>query len=237
MVRVAGGTYIRPLERDPVARTVAAFHLDRRQVTNAEYLAFVRENPQWQRSKVNSLFADDGYLRHWQDDVTLGPTAPPDAPVTNVSWFAARAYLRAFGKRLPSTDEWEFAARASAEKQDATKDPAFKQTILTWYSRPTPRVLPAVTTGVANIYGVQGLHGLVWEWTRDFNSALATGESRADGSPDSALFCGGAGLNTNNATEYADFMRFALRSSLRGNYCLPNLGFRGARQSNLDPTP
>lgn len=239
MALVQGGRYIRPLERDPKPREVAAFHLDRRQVTNAEFLAFVREHPSWRRSRVNSLFADRGYLRHWRGDLELGPGAPADAPVVNVSWFAARACLMSRGHRLPTTDEWEFVARASATEADATKDPDFKKTILAWYSRPTPAVLPAVTTGEANVYGVQGLHGLVWEWTLDFNSALATGESRADGSPDSALFCGGAGLNKNSATEYADFMRFAMRSAIRGNFCLPNLGFRGARDASppTDPKP
>ena len=236
MARIEGGSYIRPLERNPQPRTVASFLLDRRQVTNAEFLAFLKTNPDWQRSRINSLFADDAYLRHWQGELDPGPAAPPESPVTNVSWFAARAFLRTQGKRLPTTDEWEFAARASATKADASSDPSFKKTILEWYSQPSPEVLPSVTTGQANIHGIQGLHGLIWEWTSDFNSALATGESRADGSPNAGLFCGGAGLNTNSATEYADFMRFAMRSSLRGNYCLPNLGFRGARGSTSNPT-
>jgi len=229
MALIPADSYIRPLEKDGKPRAVEAFYLDTRPVTNADYLSFLKAHPKWRRSQINRLFADKSYLRHWKDDLDPGPAAPPDAPVTHVSWFAARAYLKTQGKKLPTVDQWELAARASAEQPDATKDPAFKTQILEWYARPNPEVLPPVDTYPPDFHGVRGLHGLVWEWTRDFNSALATGESRADGSGDSALFCGGAGLNKNSATEYADFMRFAMRSSLKGNYCLASLGFRGAR--------
>lgn len=231
MAWIEGGTYVRPLERDGQARTVKGFYLDQKPVSNGEFLKFVTANPSWQRSRINRLFADQSYLSHWSGDLALGPDAPESAPVTNVSWFAARAYLKAQGKRLPTIDEWEFAARADEKRVDATADPEFKKRILEWYAKPNPKRLPSPTTLPADIHGVHALHGLVWEWTLDFNSALGTGESRSDGSPGSNLFCGGAGLNRNNSTEYADFMRFAMRSSLKGNYCVANLGFRGARDT------
>ncbi len=241
MVRIAGGAYTRPLEKAGQVRQVAPFELDVRQVTNAEFLTFVTARPEWRRSKANPLFADAGYLRHWASDTKLGPLAPPDAPVTNVSWFAARAYLKHHGKRLPSLDEWEFAARADGRQVDATKDPEFRKQILAWYSTPTPAVLPAADTMPANFHGVRGLHGLVWEWPRDFVASMSGGESRSDGSPDGPLFCGGAASDPNQAVEYADFMRVAFRSSLQGNFCLAGLGFRGARDapasSPTDPKP
>ena len=237
MVRIDGGTYTRPLEKAGQVRQVAPFELDVRQVTNAEFLAFVTARPEWRRSQVNPLFADASYLRHWAGDLVLGPLAPPDAPVTNVSWFAARAYLMSLGKRLPSLDEWEFAARADARQADATKDPEFRKQILAWYSKPTPAVLPAAGTMPANFHGVRGLHGLVWEWPRDFVASMSGGESRSDGSPDGPLFCGGAASDPNQAVEYADFMRIAFRSSLQGNFCLAGLGFRGAKDAPANPAP
>ncbi|MFV0416466.1 MAG: formylglycine-generating enzyme family protein [Chthoniobacterales bacterium] len=229
MAEIAGGTYIRPLEKDGKPRPVESFLIDTKPVTNGEFLAFVRENPRWSRSQVNRLFADKNYLRHWQGDLELGPNAPENAPVVNVSWFAARAYLKNVSQRLPTIDEWEYVARADATRADASADPDFKAKILNWYSRPATTPLPPVGASEANVYGVHDLHLLIWEWTDDFNSALGVGESRADGSPNAALFCGGAGLNKNSATEYADFMRFGMRTSLQGNYCIGTLGFRGAR--------
>ncbi|MDC2887990.1 hypothetical protein [Psychrosphaera algicola] len=37
--------------------------------------------------------------------------------------------------------------------------------------------------------GVKDLHGLIWEWTEDFNSALVSGESRSDSNINQKLFC------------------------------------------------
>lgn len=230
-VRIEGGTYRRPLEKSGQVRTVAPFLLDMRQVTNAEFLAFVTTHPAWRRSQVNRLFADDAYLRHWASDTELGPKAPPDAPVTHVSWFAARAFLKDCGKRLPTLDEWEFAARADEQQIDATQDPEFRKRILAWYAKPAREVLPNADSMPANIHGVRGMHGLVWEWTANFVASMSGGESRSAGSPDGPLFCGGAATDPNQAVEYADFMRVAFRSSLQGNFCLAGLGFRGAKDA------
>jgi len=239
MVRIEGGSYTRPLEKSGQPRQVSTFLLDVRQVTNAEFLAFIATHPEWQRSRVNRLFADSGYLRHWAGDVELGPLALPDAPVTNVSWFAARAFLKDQGKRLPTLDEWEFAARADESRTDATADPEFRKRILMWYSKPTPEVLTPAGSMPANVHGVSSMHGLVWEWTSNFVSSMAGGESRSDGSPEGPLFCGGAATDPNQAVEYADFMRVAFRSSLQGSFCLGGLGFRGAKDAPAptDPTP
>jgi sulfatase modifying factor 1 len=124
MVTIPAGIY-RPVTRaatDPETIDVASFKLDTLPVTNAEFLAFVTANPQWRRSRVSPLFADETYLRHWAGDLELGPLALPDAPVVNVTWFAARAYARAQNRRLPSLAEWELAAMAgySRPRLDAT---------------------------------------------------------------------------------------------------------------------
>lgn len=237
MVNITGGIYQRPLEKGGKLRTVQPCQLDVRQTTNAEFLAFVTAHPEWRRSQVNRLFADQGYLSHWAGDTGLGQAAPPDSPVVNVSWHAARAFLKTVGKRLPTVDEWEFAARADEHKPDANNDPAFKAQILEWYSKPTPTILTAAGAQTPNFYGVSGMHGLVWEWTRDFVSAITSGEARSDGTQDAQLFCGGGGADPNQATEYANFMRVAFRSSLQGDFCLPGLGFRGAKDRPPTKSP
>lgn len=241
MVVVAGGEY-RPLYRQPIAGTrrdtilrrvvpvkVAPFELDRHAVTNAEYLAFVREHPEWRRSRVSRLYADESYLRGWKGDLEPGPASPANSPVVNVSWFAARAYCRAQGKRLPSVAEWELVAAADEKRRDATRDPKFLDRIRRYYSHPTPAVLPAVGSTFRNAWGVDDLHGLVWEWTLDFNSALVSGESRGDASLERGLYCGAGASNAGDFGDYAAFMRYAFRSSLQARYTTANLGFRAAR--------
>ena len=82
--------------------------------------------------------------------------------------------------------------------------------------------------GEKNGYGVYDVHGLVWEWTADFNSAILSGDAR-DGGADVKLFCGAGASSARNVDDYPAFMRFAFRSSLKANYCIHNLGFRCAK--------
>jgi formylglycine-generating enzyme required for sulfatase activity len=41
-------------------------------------------------------------------------------------------------------------------------------------------------------------------------------------------FCAAASIEVNDMEDYAAFLRFSYRGSLRGNYCIANLGFRCA---------
>jgi formylglycine-generating enzyme required for sulfatase activity len=246
-VRIEGGRY-RPLWRQPVpgasrdtvrravvATDVRPFLLDRHAVTNADFLEFVRNHPEWQRSRVSRLFADASYLHHWRGDLVPGPGAPMASPVVYVSWFAARAYAAAQGGWLPTVAEWELAASADETRRDASRDPRFLERIREWYARPVPAVMPAVGSTFRNAWGVDDLHGLVWEWTLDFNSALVSGESRADGSLDRSLFCGAGASGAADFADYAAFMRYAYRSSLEARYTTAQLGFRVAYDAPAAP--
>lgn len=208
-----------------------AFLLDRHPVTNAEYLEFVRANPKWRRSQVRRLFADPSYLEHWKGDLEIGGNAGAldRQPVRFVSWFAAKAYCAWKGGRLPTTVEWEFAAGAGYNGADGTQEPEFVRAVQEWYATPAPGMLPAVQSRRPNYFGIHDLHGLVWEWTSDFNSAIVTGDARGDTGLDRQLFCGAGSLGANDRGNFAAFMRFGFRSSLRAPYTVHNLGFRCAK--------
>ncbi len=229
MVQIPDGIY-RPLlksKTDAAEIRVKSFWLDAEPVSNGEFLEFVRANPRWQRLNVARLFADENYLKNWKGDLALGGNAPANSPVVNVSWFAAKAYAQWKGKRLPAIAEWELAAGASATHRDGENDPAFKAGILKWYSESGATELRPIG-GEKNFYGARDLHGLVWEWTADFNSAILSGDAR-DGGADTKLFCGAGAQSARNVDDYPAFMRFAFRSSLKANYCIHNLGFRCAK--------
>jgi len=230
MVQIPGGVY-RPLVRggtDLKEVPVKAFYLDIVPVANGDYLKFVRANPAWQRSSVRRIFADESYLKNWQGDLQPGSNAPANAPVVYVSWVAARAYAHWLGKRLPTVAEWEHAASAGPTRSDGENDPVFQSEVLRWYAEPSATEFLPAGGGPKNVYGVRDLHGLVWEWIADFNSAVFSGDSR-DGGVDSRLVCGGGAQNSQNAGDYPGFMRYAFRSSLQADYCVHNLGFRCAK--------
>lgn len=236
MARVEGGIYRPVFPPSPAEKEmrVEPFLLDTLPVTNGEFLAFVTKNPKWRRGSVPRLFADSAYLNHWEGPLSLGKEVDKDQPVTRVSWFAAKAFCEASGKRLPTEIEWEHAAAADEKVADARQDPTFTAKILGWYSRPGSHRLPTVGQTGPNLWGVRDLHGLVWEWVGDFNNTLVSSDSRESGDPDMSRFCGAAAVSAEDKNDYASFMRIAFRSSLKAPYTTANLGFRCARDVTGD---
>jgi formylglycine-generating enzyme len=230
-VALPGGEFRSALRYEDLAggSRVAPFALMRRPVTNGEFLAFVRENPRWRRDRVASVLAEQRYLSQWAGPVELGPSARADQPVTWVSWFAADAYCQARGARLPTWVEWEYAAAADETRRDARRDRTFRERILSWYARPSNTALPRAGLQAPNAYGVQDLHGLVWEWTDDYSSLLVSSDNREQGGADTAKFCGAGALSMDDRENYAVLMRVAMLSSLDGADATANLGFRCAR--------
>lgn len=228
MVHIKGGTYIPLYGVDSTAVTIDDFLMDVYPITNADYLKFVKKFPEWQKNKVKRLFADGNYLIDWENDLSYGKALSEKAVVTNVSWFAAKNYCECQGKRLPTIDEWEYAAIADEITADARKKESYNQRILDWYEAPKS-LDKKIGSTFKNYWGVYDLHGLVWEWTMDFNSVLISGESRKDVDKDSNLFCGSAAVGASDLMNYAAFMRYAFRGSMKANYSVKNLGFRCAQ--------
>lgn len=230
MVELSAGE-VRPLylTKDSPLTPVAAFWLDTLPVTNQQFAQFVQQYPEWQPNKVPPLFAESQYLEHWQGETISAEQAAQ--PVTFVPWYAADAYCQAQGKRLPTVSEWEYAAQASENAAQGNNDANYHRRILAWYAKPAGDKLAEVGQSQANFWQIYDLHGLIWEWTQDFNSALVTGESRGDSSLDQGLFCGSAAAGSADPADYAAFMRYGFRSSLKAPYTLANLGFRCAKDS------
>ncbi|MEE9348727.1 MAG: formylglycine-generating enzyme family protein [Flavobacteriaceae bacterium] len=225
MVDVKGGTYTPLYGRDSLQVTIQNFKMDVYPVTNKDYIQFVKNYPKWKKSKAKKLFVDGSYLYQWKNDTILGANQSFKAPITNISWFAANDYCECQGKRLPTIDEWEYVAMANEKLPDARRVKDYNEYILSWYEKPKT-FNNEIGSTFKNYWGVFDLHGLVWEWTSDFNSVLISGESRKDVDKDSDLFCGSAAIGANDLMNYAAFMRYAIRGSVKAKYTMKNLGFR-----------
>ncbi len=228
-VLIEGGTFtpLYGLDKDQQSMTVSSFRMDPYPVTNQEFFKFTKSHFKWQPGQPSSLLADKDYLSHWKGKRPSRKLE--NVPVTYVSWFAAHDYCAAQKGRLPTVLEWEYVASASETKKDASQDKEFIEKLLQWYSKPTEDgKISRIGQGKPNIWGVYDLHGVVWEWTHDFNSVFVTGDNRQDKDKLKNLFCGFGGQGAQNRSNYAAFMRYALRNSLKGNYTLMNLGFRCA---------
>jgi len=96
MVHVPEGTFLSGKEGE--SRYLPAFYIDRTEVTNAQYAAFVKATGH----PAPSHFAGGS-----------PPAGKGDHPVVNVALPDALAYAKWAGKRLPTEHEWERAARGT----------------------------------------------------------------------------------------------------------------------------
>ena len=231
LVQIPGGEYKPFYGSNEAIVTVGPFLVEENAVRNSDFLRFVKANPSWRKSNVKQVYADTAYLTGWVNDTVLPLNALPDAPITNISWFAAKAYAESIGKRLPTMDEWEFLAMADEKMPNARKEESYSKAIIALYLI-KDRQFHAVKKTAPNYWKVYNLFDLVWEWTDDFNSVLTTGDSREASYDNKGLFCAGGATSATDVLNYAAFMRFGFRASLKATYCISNLGFRCAKDIN-----
>jgi formylglycine-generating enzyme required for sulfatase activity len=217
-----------PADGQSAPARIAPFSMRVEPVTNAQYLVFVQAHPEWRKGSAPSVLADGRYLSQWAGALSLGEQALPDQPVTEVSWFAARAFCESEQARLPTWYEWEYAAAADAHRADARMDASWRERVLDWYGRPS-NVSLANVGGEANVYGIRDLNGLVWEWVEDFNALMVSSDSRDQNGADKAKFCGAGALTMQEKENYATLMRVAMLSALKASDTTRNLGFRCVR--------
>ncbi|KPJ94639.1 MAG: hypothetical protein AMJ55_06050 [Gammaproteobacteria bacterium SG8_15] len=135
--------------------TVTAFYIDKYEVTNLQYKQFIDTTNHKSPNHFRNRTFPDGKADH---------------PVVYVSWYDADEYCHWAGKRLPTEQEWEKAARST----DGRIYPWGNDFAITRANTPqhwlileqdgdtTP--VGAFPAGVS-AYGTYDMSGNVWEWT------------------------------------------------------------------------
>lgn len=187
---------------------VDPFYMDEREVTIAEYAAFVgasRRKPPYNWAKGEA------------------PKDKANHPVAGVSWFDADAYCRSMGKRLPTEAEWERAARGIAEGATypwGDRDPTKKDARFDTVEGPGP-----VGQFKPNHFGLYDMAGSVWEWCADWyerNYYAAAPEKNPKG-PEKGQY---KVIRGGSWSDVSKFLTVAHRSWARPGEESPNIGFR-----------
>ena len=84
------------------------YAMDLTPVTNAQYAEFLKASGYKPKETTN-------FLKHWRDGAP--PAGREDHPVVYVDLDDARAYAHWAGKRLPTEEEWQFAAQGTDGRQ------------------------------------------------------------------------------------------------------------------------
>lgn len=250
LVARAGG--FEPEEADGGAGAVDAFAIDAHEVTNQQYAAFVaatgyvtmaeRADPSGQ--KFGAAVFDRGNGQ-WRIDPAANWRHPDGAgsnidgreryPVVAVAYEDAQAYAEWAGRRLPSENEWEWAARGAspapadvgAEAFDAEGRPVAN----TWQGMFPFRDdgddgftgLAPVGCFPANAHGAYDMIGNVWEWTSTpFAGARITDVTRG-GEVEARVLKGGSNLCARN---FCSRFRSGARQPGDPNLGMSHIGFR-----------
>jgi formylglycine-generating enzyme len=122
------------------------FYIGRYEVTQREWKRVMGSNPSYFKSEKDS----------------------DDRPVENITWEDAQKFVRALNKmekrrcyRLPTEFEWEYAARAGAEKDIPWPEIQLMANLNKSTTEPVGGKKP-------NAWGLHDMLGNVWEWVQDY---------------------------------------------------------------------
>ncbi|HEX5731959.1 MAG TPA: SUMF1/EgtB/PvdO family nonheme iron enzyme [Blastocatellia bacterium] len=212
MVYVTGGEFIMgrdngtQYEKPQHQATVDPFFIDIFEVSCEEYKRFIDETghrppPRWSQGNYPA-----GWARR---------------PVTGIDWDDANAYAQWAGKRLPTEQEWEFAARgtdgrlypwgnewkAKAANADSSSH-KHADTVGQHPAGPSP-------------FGAYDMAGNVWEWTASDLGAYPGGTLPAQAQLEMKVVRGGSWVESRNAATATSRKGLPPRE---GDYS--NVGFR-----------
>jgi serine/threonine protein kinase/formylglycine-generating enzyme required for sulfatase activity len=215
MVFIPGGSLLLNASLDgkcpTVPVTIKPFYLDKKEVTNDEYLLFLVAN---------------SYTRppSWKDGQF--PAGAGQLPVTDVSWEDAANYAAWMNKRLPTEAEWEFVARGGT----TGAFPWGAEWRADYANVGSKQLQPVGTYPAAGgPFGVLDLIGNAAEWTATDFSACAKDEPGSPSSETASKVVRGGSYET-AVKQLSAAYRQELPAKRQGKANFKTVGFRCARE-------
>jgi formylglycine-generating enzyme required for sulfatase activity len=213
--------------------TVPGYWMDRYEVTNRLFCAFLATMGRQVDDAGHPLFLDEGYGDLATGDTVTVKPGRENYPVVEVTWYGALAFAQHFGLTLPIEPQWEYAARGPESRLYPWGNE--------WQStrccngahwgpgRPGTMPVGSFPNG-ASWCGVYDLAGNVWEWC--LNWCEVPYAPPAPGAPPLDTDRFGAGLTEHRAMRGGGWFdgSFRCRGSMREpGESIPRYGSVGFR--------
>jgi serine/threonine-protein kinase len=156
MVYVPGGSFMMGTDhgdeyQKPAHQvTVKPFFIDVYEVTCAQYGRFVQET---------------GHQVPFNWSTNNCPNGESNLPATGIDWYDARAYASWANKRLPTEEEWEFAARGTDQREYPWGSEWRSQAANAGQSSAGRLVAVGKYPEGKSPFGALDMVGNAWEWT------------------------------------------------------------------------
>lgn len=164
MVYVPGGNYtVGPntgWEKSKRKVNLREYYMDKYEITNKEYNDFLQT--------VDHSLYEEYVPFFWPKNMNLVrvyPEKEANRPVSGVSWKAAHAYAEWAGKRLPTEEEWEVAARGKTGNIYPWGDTYEVNRLNAAELELNTLAEVGTFPDGASVFGCMDMGGNVWEWT------------------------------------------------------------------------
>ncbi len=160
MVLVPEGEFTFGSDHNKKLLSLDSFYMDKFEVSVRLYAKFLQDTGRSQP-------------RDWPQQLAIVNSG--DRPVVGITWNDADAYCRHYGKRLPTEQEWEKAARGNDGRKYpwGNDEPTDRHALFNakWNGYGTLAVVESHDAG-RSPYGIYNMAGNVWEWTSSDDDKL-----------------------------------------------------------------
>ena len=136
---------------------VGAYYMDKYEVSNGQFVAYLRALGKFSEADINSL----------KDRLQL---QQENLPVRNITWHKASEYCQFVGKRLPTEIEWEKAARGTDGREYPWGNDWNPERVNKGEGESDVMPVGSIESGKSP-YGLYEMAGNVMEWTADWFEA------------------------------------------------------------------
>ncbi len=209
---------------------VNSFFIGRYEISNGEFADFLNANGNL--FEGNSIWINtDGEWNDLKcrisvkDSIFKVEVGFENYPVNYVSWFAANAYCKWKGGRLPTEAEWEYAAKSgSFGKKNCTKK-VFRVDDFAWHKINSDSKWHRSGEKKPNEAGLYDILGNLWEWCNDYYKEDYY-MSRPKNNPTGPLSGDYRVIRGGSWTNGPEMISTSNRNGLNPNSNKINLGFR-----------